>query len=350
LLANPASAQHWLRVGRLLWMEQQPDQAAFCIERSVALAPYSPPVLLDAAALLHASGRAARALELMSRALADTRDYDRVIFAFYGRAWDVAAVLRQGLPRDPSAARSYFLHLIEERDLPGAGLAWDWLLRFGLADRATLRRYLLYLIEQGLYDRAAAALENFLPPAERPSGGNRVTHGGFESESTGAPLDWAATPNPHAQARRDHSSVHEGSWSLRVEFDGEANVEYRQVAQQAIAAPGRWKLQAWIRTERVTGGHGVGLRIFEARAAPGWQVWTETVSGNSDWRRIEAVVTVPPGVRLVQIEIVRRPSPQLDNRMGGVAWFDAVSLTPVVSRSMPMGRVENVAAFEWRRF
>jgi hypothetical protein len=331
LLENPASAQHWLRMGRLLWMEQQPEKAAFCLEQSVALAPYSPPVLLDAAALFHASGRGARGLELMSRALAATRDYDSVIFAFYGRAWDVAAVLRQGLPRDPSAARSYLLHLLDERDSTGAGLAWDWLLRFGFADHGIVRRYLQYLIEEGLYERAAAAFENFLPPEERPSEGNRVTHGGFESESSGAPLDWAVTPNTHARARRDDSSAYEGAWSMRVEFDGEANVEYRHVAQRTVVAPGRWKLQGWIRTAGVMSDQGVGLRVFEARAAPAWQAWTETVSGDSDWRRIEAVVTAPPGVRLVQIEVVRRPSRRLHGGMGGVAWVDGVSLTPVVS-------------------
>jgi hypothetical protein len=309
-------------------MEQQPEKAASCLEQAVALAPYSPPVLLEAAALFHASGRSARGFELMSRALAATRDYDDVIFAFYGRAADVSAVLRHGLPRDPSAARSYFLHLIEARDGAAAGLAWDWLLRLHFADRAIVRRYLRYLIADGFYERAAAVFANFLPPEERPTGGNRVTHGGFESESAGAPLDWAVTPNPRVQARRDDSSAHEGRWSLRIEFDGAANVAYRHVAQQAVVAPGRWKLQAWIRAERVSSDQGVGLRIFEARAAPAWQVWTETVSGDSDWKRIEAIVTVPPAVRLVQIEIVRRPSRRLDCRMGGVVWIDGVSLTP----------------------
>jgi tetratricopeptide (TPR) repeat protein len=328
LLQNPASPPHWLRLSRLLWMEQQPEKAALCLEQAVALAPYSPPVLLEAAALFHASGRGARGLDLMSRALAATRDYDGVIFALYGRAADVAAVLRQGLPRDPAAARAYLLHLIEARDRDGARLAWDWLLRSHFADRAILRRYLRYLIEDGLSERAAAAFTDFLPPEERPTGGNRVTHGGFEASSTGTPLDWTVTPSPHAQARRDDSSAHQGRWSLRIEFDGAANIAYRHVAQQAVVAPGRWKLQAWIRAGQVTSGQGVGLRIFEARPTPAWQVWTETVSGNSDWKRIEAVVTVPPAVRLVQIEIVRRSSNKLDNRMGGVVWIDSVSLTP----------------------
>lgn len=330
LLKNPASAQGWLRMGQFLLMENQPEKARSCIERSVALAPHSPPVLLEAAAFFHATGRGSQGLELMSRVLAATREYDDVIFSFYRRAADVALVLRQGLPREPSAARSYFLHLLQQRDSPGARLAWDWLSRSKFADRAVVRRYLLHLIEDGLYDEAAGVFESFLPLQERLFGGNRIAHGGLEAESSGTPLDWVVTANPHATARRDNSSAREGSWSLRVEFDGQANLEYRHVAQQAIVSPGRWKLQAWVRTQNLTSDQGVGLRIFEARPAPNWQVWSESVSGDSDWRLLETTVTIPPAVRLVQVEIVRRPSRRLDNKIGGVAWIDAVSLTPGV--------------------
>jgi len=328
LVKSPAAAQRWLRMAHFLLIENKPQKALYCVERSVALAPHSPPVLLEAAAFFHATGHGSQGLELMSRVLAATRDYDDLIFSLYRRAADVATVLRQGLPREPSAARAYFLHLLEERDLDGARLAWDWLSRSSFADRAVVRRYLFALIEDGRYDEAAAVFQNLLPTEERPFGGNRIVHGGFEAESSGAPLDWVLTPVPHAEARRDDSSVWEGSWSLRIEFDGEANVEYRHVAQRAILWPGRWKLQAWIRTDNLTSDQGVGLRIFEARPAPDWQLWTESVSGNSGWRLLEATVTVPPRVRLVQIEIVRRSSRKLDCKIGGVAWIDAVSLTP----------------------
>ena len=329
LLRNPGAAQHWLRMGQLLFLQDQPEQARYCLERAAALAPHSPPLLLEVAAFFHATGWPSQGLGLMSRVLAATRVYDNLIFAFYSRAADVATVLRQGLPCDPSAARSYFLHVLEDRDSRGARLVWDWLSSRQFADRAIVRRYLRRLIEDGLYDEAAAVFQAFLPPHKAPSGGDRVTHGGFEAESTGAPLDWVVTRNPHAEARRDQAAAREGHWSLRIEFDGEANLEYRQVAQQVIVSPGRWKLRAWIRTQGVTSDQGVGLRIFEVRPAPEWQVWTETVAGDSGWKPLEAAVTVPAPVRLVQLEIVRRPSKKLDNKFGGVAWIDEVSLTPV---------------------
>jgi hypothetical protein len=331
LLRSPASPQRWLAVSRLLLLQNDPARAGLCVERSVALAPRSPPVLLEAAAFFYATGQAARGLALMSRVLAATRDYDSVIFALYDRAGSVAAVLRQGLPRDPPAARSYLLHLLGQRDSPGARLAWAWLGRRGFADRTLLRRYLLYLIDNHLCEEAARVFDRFLPPAERAAGGNRIAHGGFESESTGVPLDWVVTAVPHVEARRDQAAAREGSWSLRLAFDGQANVEYRHVAQQAVVSPGRWKLQAWIRTQGLSSDQGIGLRILEASPTPAWQVWTENVSGDSDWKRVEATIQIPAAVHLAQIEIVRRPSRKLDNKLGGIAWIDQVSLTPLVS-------------------
>jgi hypothetical protein len=318
-------------MGQLLLLQNHPEKARYCIERSVELGPHSPPVLLEAAAFFHATGRTLRGLDLMARVLAATREYDDVIFALYRRATDVETVLRHGLPRDPPAARSYFRHLLDEGDSRAARLAWEWLSRREFADPAITRRYLLYLIEGGFYDEAAGVFQSFLPPQERPAGGNHLVHGGFEAASTGMPLDWVITPNPHAQARRDRSSAREGSWSLRVEFDGAANVEYRHVAQQAIVSPGLWKLQAWIRTQGASSDQGVGLRIFEAHPTPRWQVWTANVSGDSGWKLLATTLTVPPAVRLVQVEIVRRPSHKLDNKISGTAWIDGVSLTPVNS-------------------
>jgi hypothetical protein len=336
LRKSPASAQRWLRMGQQLLLENQPENARDSINRSVALAPHSPPVLLEAAAFFHATGRSRQGLELMSRVLAATREYDGDIFALYRRATDVATVLRDGLPAgDLGAGRAYFLNLLEQRDFAGARLAWDWLRPLGFADRVTLRRYLLSVIEGGLHDEAASVFENFLPLDERPAGGNRIIHGGFEAESTGAPLDWVITAIPHAVARRDPACAREGSWSLRIEFDGATNLEYRHAAQQAIVSPGRWRLQAWVRTRGLTSDQGVGLRIFDARPAPDWQVWTANVSGDSDWRLLETVVTISPPARLVQVEIVRRPSRKLDNGLGGVAWIDAVSLTPAAAGQLP---------------
>ncbi len=329
LLANPASARQWLATGRLLLVENEPEKARYCMERSVELAPRSPPVLLEAAAFFYAMGDAPRGLALMARALAETRDYDDVIFALYDRAADVEAVLRQGLPREPSAARSYLRHILKRGDRSGTRVVWDWLASQGFADRALLRRYLLDRIANGFYDEAGEVFEAFLTPGESPPGGNRITHGGFEAESTRAPLDWVVTPVPHATARRDKASAREGSWSLRVEFDGKANTEYRYVRQQAIVSPGRWKLRAWIRTQGLSSEQGVGLRILEANPTPRWQAWTETVSGDSDWKSVEATVVIPPQGRLAQIEIVRRPSRNPDDRVGGVAWVDGVSLVEV---------------------
>ena len=265
----------------------------------------------------------------MSRALGLTRDYDAVIFPLYDRLAEPRRVLHQGVPIDKDATHAYFIHLLAQKDWEGLRLTWERLSRQRPAARAVLRRYLTALLEQERFDEAAAVALHFLPPGERPIELERIRHGGFEAESSAAPLDWTITINPHAKVRRDDSLAWEGDWSLRIEFDGLVNLEYRHAAQQAVVAPGRWKLSAWIRTEGVTSDQGIGLRVFDARFPSRWQLWTEGVRGDSDWTRIETTFLVPAATRLVQLEIVRRPSHRLDSQLGGVCWVDAVSLKPL---------------------
>jgi hypothetical protein len=329
LAGNPASARLWLLAGQAFFADGELRKARYCFARSVDLAPQSPPVLVEAAAFFHATGRRDQGLDLMSRALCLTRDYDAVIFPLYDRLAESQRVLHQGVPTDKDATQAYFIHLLAQKDWEGLRLTWERLSRHRLAARAVLRRYLTGLLEQERFDDAATVALHFLPPGERPIDSDRIQHGGFEAESSAAPLDWTVTPNPHAEVRRDGLLAWEGQWSLRIKFDGLANLEYRHVAQQAVVAPGRWKLSAWIRTEGITTDQGIGLRLFDARFPSRWQVWTENVRGDSDWTRIETTFPVPAATRLVQLEIVRRPSHKLDNKLGGVCWIDAVSLKPL---------------------
>jgi hypothetical protein len=312
-----------------LLLENQIDAARVCYERAAELAPHSPPVLMEAAAFFHATGQRDQGLALLSRTLSLTREYDPAIFPLYGRLADTATILSRGLPPHEPAAQAYFAHLLDRDEPADARLAWEWLSRHGFAGRSVLRRYLTRLLEQDRFDDAAATATNFLPPPERPEGGNRIHHGGFETEPSAAPLDWAFAPTSHANVRRDDSTAWEGTWSLRIEFDGLANLEYRHAAQLVVATPGRWKLAARIRTEGITSDQGIGLRLFDARSASRWQIWTASVRGDANWTLIESSFSIPETTRLVQLEIARRPSRKLDSTLGGVVWIDAVSLQPL---------------------
>jgi hypothetical protein len=326
---NPGSARLWLLAGEAFFVDNQLDKARYCFEQAVELAPRSPPVLVQAAAFFHAIDRRNEGLELLSRALGLTREYDDVVFPLYGRLADASTILRLGVPLEKSAAQAYFVYLLDRDEIDRAGLAWDWLVRNELADGPVPRRYLSWLLGQQRFDEAAAGAASFLPVGERPTDSNRIHHGGFEAAPSVAPLDWTITQNAHAQVRRDDLLAWEGGWSLRVEFDGQQNLEYRHVAQQVVVSPGLWKISARIRTAGITTDQGIGLRLFDTRSASRWQVWTACFRGDSDWVLVEKIFMIPAGTRLVQLELVRRLSDRFDNKLGGVFWIDAVSLTPL---------------------
>jgi len=116
------------------------------------------------------------------------------------------------------------------------------------------------------------------------------------------------------------------SWSLRIRFGGKENVAYSHIAQRAVVWPGPYRFEAWIRTEEITTNQGIGWRIFDAVSPSRLSLEFENRVGTADWTKVEKIFVVPPETRLLEVQVVRRPSLKFDNKISGTACIDAVSL------------------------
>ncbi|PYT15673.1 MAG: hypothetical protein DMG59_13030 [Acidobacteria bacterium] len=71
---------------------------------------------------------------------------------------------------------------------------------------------------------------------------------------------------------------------------------------------------------------GVGFHIFDAESPARLDIFTEPLTGTSDWRKIETAFVIPRDTRGLTIQVVRRPSLKFDYKIRGTVWIDAVSL------------------------
>ena len=328
LARDPASPYRWsdladsyTRAGRL-------EQARYCHQRSVERGPNTPRILLRAANFFYGHGEIDPALRLTARALALSRNYDQAIFRNFTRLGMPAAdILRRGMPRDGGAAPAYFRHLIEAGSLSQLALVWDWLRENSLANRDLLRSYVDWLLGARQYEAASHVLAQHAHRArEQGRKANRVFNASFEREPTGTALDWNITPDQHAEASWDVATALHGSRSLKVRFDGEANIAYRHVYQKVVVNPGRMRFRAAIRARGLTSDQGVGFRIYDAERPSRVDQRTKTVSGTCYWKTLEIKISVPRHSRLLQIQLVRQPSSKFDNKLAGTVWIDDISL------------------------
>ena len=336
---NPASPFRWCDLAEALLETGATERARPCIARAVELGPRLAPVLVRAGNFHFRLGETERALRYHAQVLGLTGDYDALIFGTYSRmSAGIDAVLTDGIPPHRRAAEAYLRHLMREKKLSEADRTWGWMARHSLCDSRTGSEYAGLLLGEGAYLAAAqawASTNTAADPSYRRT--NFVFNGDFELEPTG-PLDWRITPFDGAEAARDSTVAYSGRSSLRIHFDGTANVPFNHVSQRVIVDPGTYRFAAEVRTEGITTDQGLEFWVFDAKSSNRLMIRTEGLIGTIPWTKVEKQFTVPSATRLLEVTMARRASEKFDNKINGTAWVDAVVIAPVRSADALLGR------------
>jgi Tetratricopeptide repeat len=321
----------WCDLGEACWRSGRIEEAQYCFSRAVDLAPDSPPILMRAANFQFRAGHPAKALPYTLRILKLIGDYDSLIFLNYARAeLPPEQTLREGLPEESRAVRSYFEFALANGSPESAAQIWEWMRLRSFTDDRLAGRYIDFLLRNRRYGEAARMWEGYLGPRRGPyPETNLLFNGGFETESSGAAFDWTAGKTEHVGELRDSSVTQSGKWSLRVSFDGAANVEYQGVSQTAVVSPGTYRFAAAVRTAGVTTNQGIAFRLFDPESPARLDVRTAAFTGTSEWVSLTKDVRVGALTHLVKIQLFRQPSEKFDSKISGRAWIDSVALTPL---------------------
>jgi hypothetical protein len=331
LRKDPASPYRWCDLGEALLETEQVERARYCFSRALEFGPNTAPILLRVANFHFRVDESREALQCTYRVLTLLPEFDAVIFSSYTRmGGGIDDVLNHGLPAIARPAQGYFRHLLsQEAEIADLRKAWTWLSSHSLTDDKLAGEYIDFLLKNHEYD---VAVENWVLQLGERKGryllSNQLFHGDFEAETTGTSLDWRIRQADKVEVSRDSTVSHQGHWSLRIRFAGNENLAFDHVAQRAVVKPGRYRFEAWLRTEGITTDQGIGFRIFDAESPARLDVRTEPVVGTTDWSKEEKSFRVPPQTRLIEIQVIRRASWKFDNKINGTAWIDDLSLLP----------------------
>ena len=100
-----------------------------------------------------------------------------------------------------------------------------------------LRPYLDFLIQHSFFDLAYYTWLQFLPPQQLTRTGN-LYNGGFDAPPSGTPFDWVLTKGTGFTAQVAAKSGKPAERALHLRF-GPGRVDYREVTQLIMLAPGR---------------------------------------------------------------------------------------------------------------
>lgn len=324
---NPASPYRWCDYGEALLSAGKGVQAAESMRRGLELGPYVAPILMRGVNFAYRTRDRKSALRTGRRLLAIVESYDESVFTAW-RHMEVPAaeLVESGLP-DGRSAQSYLRFLLATGSLDDAATAWAWIERRGYAGDLLADEYAGLLVRSGQPGAAFEAWRSYAG-AREPGypGANAVFNGSFEREPAGRVFDWRIDTADGFSAERDPTVAAAGQFSLRLSFAGTRNLQFQHVSQTVFVRPGTWRFEARLKTEGITSDEGIGFRIVDPETPARLDIPTERLTGTHDWVRIQVVFRARPDTRLVQIQVVRNPSLKFDNKLGGTAWIDDVSL------------------------
>jgi len=334
LQRDPQDPYRWADLGEAFPGAGQKEQASYCYGQVLALAPRSAPLLLRVANFYFQIGENKKALPITARILTLIPDYDSIIFSEYARLVDhVEDVLQYGLPEDRRAAESWLRFLIQAKRLDDAQRTWDWVAAQGYANDALAGEFVEFLIRQGHPDSAASAWARYLGTRSGDYGKSTyLFNGGFESEPAPSPFDWNLARTEGVEVSRDLTTAWSGKYSLRISFAGTQNLDFAAASQLAFVKPGRYRFHAFIRSEGLTTDQGIRFRISDAEMPARLDVIFGQFTATRPWSGVEYDFAVSPETRLLQVQVIRKPSLKFDNKVGGTAWIDELRLEPIGKR------------------
>jgi hypothetical protein len=188
-----------------------------------------------------------------------------------------------------------------------------------------LRVYLDFLIGHGFYDLAYYTWLQFLPTEQLAKVGH-LFNGSFEAIASGMPFDWVFTKGSGVLIQIASKPDQAGERGLLLEF-GPGRVDYWDVTQLIILAPGSYQFRGKYKTELVS-QRGLEWRVTCAAAQAGPIGQSPTVGGSkSGWMDFAFSFTVPEANCPAQyVRLVFDARSASERFISGSIWYDDLQI------------------------
>jgi hypothetical protein len=324
---QPLDAYRWLDRASIAQSRRvEAEQVRHHVEAAVAVQPHSREINWRAAIMAIQLGQVEPAEAHLRRWLQDQpRQTARALFLAARWIEDPDDLLDRILPpgEEYLTATVDFARRVGRMDL--AEVAWSRLSHHGVGDGA-LRDFVELALAEGDQALAISVWQSRYPDFKA----GQVPNADFRHEpGAGRGLDWDARMPKGAAATRDQEHLVTEPASLRIDFDGNENLQLRRPSVRIPIDPDttRWEISGHWRAHRLTTR---GLPYLIARAEGGRGVRADVPGASFDWTPFRIEVENPDGATMLHLELRRdRPGVDFDRYLSGKLWLDALRLTPL---------------------
>jgi tetratricopeptide (TPR) repeat protein len=331
--ANPRSDTYWMSLADAYEAIGQPDQADGAFKNARSAHPISSDVAWRYGNFLLRQQNYPEAFAEIRRALiTDPTLTSQAVSECSRITGDVAGTLESILPGQSAYYETALGYFISQNQTDAALIAWNRLLQLkpSLKMQQTVPLADMLLHEQQVGDAVTVwrqALAATAWPDNANPNSSLVFNGGFEHELLNGGFDWREDTIAGATYSSDTSIVRTGARSVRVTFDGSANINFQHLWEFIPVEPNRsYRFAAYLRLDQISTDSGIRFLIFDPFHPAAPQIQTPSLVGSQPWSPVEQDFVTGPETHLIVIALRRAPSWKFDNKLSGTVWVDDVSL------------------------
>lgn len=333
---NPLDVRNWEGLADAYFQLHEPRKMEAALRAAAFASPLSPAAAWRLANFLLLAERRAEAFPYLRVVAQSSRQLRPAVFDI---AWKAAAdpgvIFNQVVPRDAECLGDYLRFLMAGRKLEDGEPVWAALRAPGSAQAQQLgSEYASMLAFEGRGPMAERIWDQVLADSGREAArrpGDFLTNGDFELDMPNAGLDWRFQQQPGYEISIDNLVAQHDTRSLRITFDGSANVAFEGVWQLAPVRPNRrYRFRAYMKLENVTTDQGIVLCVSSVAAprAEQFVACTENRVGTEPWMLRQVDFRTGPATSVVLVQARRRQSQKLDNLIRGKIWIDDAAIEP----------------------
>ena len=325
----PLQGGCWLDLSKAYQITGRIKDAENAMERALRLNPKNPAVMWEAGVFYLINGNVDIAVTTLREfVLLKPEKQEEVYDLFWKLQLDPQYVLTSIVPYTYPYYKRYFLYLLSAERTEEMHTLWSKMTGFPAEDELFVR-YTDYLVAHSHYEEAEHVWKDFVEKkftGKTEDQSSLIYNGSFEFEILNGGFDWKIGKTEGAKVFLDSDTHIRGGRSLGVAFDGKHNPVITIASQVVRVAPGaNYLLRGYIKTDKLTTTNGVFFSV-EGHNCKGMYKKSEVLTGNNFWREVTIEFTTPPDCSALSVNLRREKSDKLDNKIGGTAWVDGISL------------------------
>jgi hypothetical protein len=330
---NPLLSSSWLGLTEMFIENGERQKALIALRRAIELAPFYIARLWEGSILALRLGAESMAIEnLRAVAKSDPQRRMKVFETCWQLIGDPERILNEIVTDE--ALPDYLYYLILKDKLDETFPVWKRVKGKGTAPNSVALSYVDFLLLRGRASEAFSVWGGMYP---NEINGSLIWNGGFENAPLGRGFDWRIRKADGVTVDFDNIKSFRGNYSLKLEFDGEHNVDFAHVFQILPVEPNAdYALTSYMATRNITTRNGIGWEVYCYPKANMLKA-TESLTGTTDWEEIGLSFHTPSDCSSVVVRLRRQLSNKVDKYISGTAWIDDVKLYRVGVKANAQG-------------